>query len=107
MYRVELLNRAASWVIGDQVAEFAENVPSNLDHVLVADGHTKMGKHRFCCVRLQIFVICYQLDDSIPHFGSNVIAGSRYELKYSIDIPLVLVTWEGNEHGFLPESSAD
>jgi hypothetical protein len=74
MDRLELLDRAAPWVIGDQMAEFAKNVTSNFDHVLVTHGHSEMRKDRLSCIRLQIFVVRHELDYPIPDFRSNMVA---------------------------------
>lgn len=39
---------------------------------------------------LHALVVDNELDDPIPYFRTNMVAGSSYKLKDGIDVPLVL-----------------
>lgn len=91
---MELLDRTASFVIRNQMAKLAKDVSPDFDHVLVTDRHLEVRVDRFRRVCLEILVVGDQLDDPIPNFWADVIAGSRDELQYCVDIPFVLKAQE-------------
>jgi hypothetical protein len=90
MKRLELLDWAASLLVGNEVSELAEDIPSHADHVLVAGRCPEVLKHRCGRIRLQVLVVGDELNDSVPHFRSDMVSRSRDELEDSVDVPLVL-----------------
>jgi len=63
---------------------------SNPNHILMTGRRLQMRKHRRSRIRLQVLVVCNELNYPVPHFRPDMITRRRDELQYRIDIPLVL-----------------
>ena len=71
----ELLDRTAVLVFGDEVAEFAENVGTDLDERLVAVLGVDVLEGVLRGVDLELFVVGDDLDDSVPDLVADGVAG--------------------------------
>lgn len=60
------------------------------DHIFVASRCLQVLIHCSYSIVLHAFVVDNELDDPIPYFRTNMVAGSSYKLKDGIDVPLVL-----------------
>ena len=90
LQKLKLNKWCGSLIASDQVAEFTENVATNAHHVLMAGRLLKSIEARLGCVALNIFAIGDDLDDSMPDFFGDVIAGDADKLKNDIHIPVVV-----------------
>ena len=87
---LELLDRTASVVVCDQMAELAQYVSCDLDKSFVHRSRLQMLKYCPRGICLQVLVVRNKLNHSVPYLGSHVIACCRDKLENGIDIPLVL-----------------
>jgi hypothetical protein len=91
MKSLELLYGAASVLVGDQMAEFSQQVSGDLDEVLVHRRGTEMLVHCSGSISLQILVVGDELNDPVPYFRSNMISRRLDELEDGVDVPFILV----------------
>jgi hypothetical protein len=80
MNSLELFDRATAFIIGDQMTKFTQNIPSDFDHVFVADWYAEVSVYRFGSVCLEIFVVCHKLHHTIPHFRADMVPGGGNKL---------------------------
>lgn len=67
------------------------SLTSYSDHIFMASSCLQMLIHCSYSIVLHAFVVDNELDDPVPHFRTNMVAGSSYKLKDGIDVPLVLL----------------
>ena len=78
---MELLDRAASVVVGDEVAKLAEDVCSRLDELLVRRRGLQVLEHNLGGVRLQVLRVGHNLNHTVPNLVRDVVARQADQLQ--------------------------
>mmetsp|Transcript_10598 Transcript_10598/g.17548 ORF Transcript_10598/g.17548 Transcript_10598/m.17548 type:complete len:478 (+) Transcript_10598:639-2072(+) len=85
----ELLFATHPWTLGDQKTKLSKNVSSNTHSSLVTTSWTGTNQQSCGCVGLKValWMICDNLNHSMPNCVTNVITTDRNQLQNSVHVP--------------------